>query len=319
MTRLEVARKTVTLADFAAHARGLRVICLGLSALDQVWRVERPFAGGSEKIRASEQATIGGGMAANASVAVARLGGRASFWGRGGDDAAGHQMRESLAREQVGVENFKLFTGGRSSVSGVIVDASGERQIVNFRGSFPTEADWLPLAEIAGASAVLADPRWPEGAVALFGEARARGVPTILDADMADAEVFERLLPLTDHAVFSEPALAAFMGSASDGALEKIMRFRCRVAAVTRGGAGVSWFEPGRLNTRAAYPIDVVDTTGAGDVFHGAYAFAIGGALGVADAMSFASAAAALKCTRASGRAGIPTLDDCLAFMRIHP
>ena len=258
-------------------------------------------------------------MAANASVAVARLGGLASFWGRGGDDAAGHGMREALSRENVNVKNFKLFAGGRSSVSGVVVDVSGERQIVNFRGIFPTEASWLPLEEIAGASAVLADPRWPEGAAALFGEARSHGVPTILDADMADPEVFERLLPLTDHAVFSEPALAAFLGSASDGALENIMRFHCRVVAVTRGEAGVSWYAGGNLNKRAAYAIDVVDTTGAGDVFHGAYAFAIGGGLGVEDAMSFASAAAALKCMRASGRAGIPTFDDCLAFMRTHP
>ena len=57
---------------------------------------------------------------------------------------------------------------------------------------------------------------------------------------------------------------------------------------------------------RPAYPVGAVDTTGAGDVFHGAYAFAIGGGLNVPDAMSFASAAAALKCARASGRAGIP-------------
>jgi sulfofructose kinase len=166
---------------------------------------------------------------------------------------------------------------------------------------------------------VLADPRWPEGAVALFGKARAAGVPTILDADMADAEIFERLLPLTDHAVFSEPALATFLGSASDDALREITRYRCPIAAVTRGRAGVTWYEQGKLNRRDAFAIDAVDTTGAGDVFHGAYAFAVGGGLGVADAMSFASVAAAIKCTRASGRAGIPTFDDCLAFMRTHP
>lgn len=309
----------VALADFAAHAGGIRLICLGLSALDQVWRVDRLFTGASEKIRSFDYSAVGGGMAANGAVAAARLGAATSFWGRGGDDAAGHEMRDALAREGIDVRNFKLFAGGRSSVSGIIVDTSGERQIVNFRGSFPIEADWLPLDEVAGASVVLADPRWPEGAAALFAEARAQGVPTILDADMADADVFERLLPLTDHAVFSEPALAAFLGSASDEALAQIARFGCRVAAVTRGSAGVSWYENGNPNQRDAYAVDAVDTTGAGDVFHGAYAFAIGGGLGVSDAMSFASAAAALKCTRANGRAGIPSFDDCLAFMRTHP
>jgi len=319
VSQREVFRQPISLADFAARARGIRVICLGLSALDQIWRVDHLLAGGGEKIRSFDHFTVGGGMAANASVAAARLGAATSFWGRGGEDAAGHEMRDALAREGIDVRNFRLFAGGRSSVSGILVDASGERQIVNFRGSFPVEADWLPLDDVAGASAVLADPRWPEGAVALFGKARAVGVPTILDADMADADVFERLLPLTDHAVFSEPALTAFLGSASDDTLKQITRYRCPIAAVTRGHAGVSWYEGDKLNRRGAYAIDAVDTTGAGDVFHGAYAFAIGGALGVADAMSFASAAAAIKCTRASGRSGIPTFDDCLAFMRTHP
>jgi sulfofructose kinase len=318
VSQREIRRRPVSLADFATHARGIRVICLGLSALDQIWRVDRLLADGGEKIRSSAYSAVGGGMAANASVAAARLGAVTSFWGRGGEDAAGHEMRDALACEGIDVKNFRLFPGGRSSASGILVDASGERQIVNFRGSFPVEADWLPLEDVVGASVVLADPRWPEGAVALFSKARAKGVPTILDADIADADVFERLLPLTDHAVFSEPALAAFLGSASDDRLLQITRYGCPVAAVTRGRTGVSWYEDGKLNRRDAYAVDVVDTTGAGDVFHGAYAFAIGSALGVADAMSFASAAAAIKCTRSSGRSGIPTFADYLAFMRTH-
>ena len=218
----------------------------------------------------------------------------------------------------IDVANFRLFPDGRSSVSGIIVDRSGERQIVNFRGAFPEAAGWLPLDEVAQVSAVLADPRWVEGAVALFGKARALGIPTVLDGDVADDEVFERLLPLTDHAIFSEPALASFAGSADGEALNRLARFNCGVIAVTRGGEGVSWYESGRLQRRAAYPVSVVDTTGAGDVFHGAYVLAIGTGLEVQDAMAFASAAAALKCTRSGGRAGIPSINDCLAFMRTH-
>ena len=301
---------------FAARARGVRIVCLGLSALDQIWQVEKPFAGGSEKIRASEYATTGGGMAANAAVAVARLGGRAAFWGRAGDDPAGHEMRDGLSREGIDVSHFRLFPGGRSSVSGVIVDTSGERQIVNFRGRFPAEADWLPLDEIAGSAVVLADPRWVEGAVPLFSYARRLRVPTILDADMAERAVFEQLLPLTDHAIFSEPALKNFAGTANDAALKSLTGFDCRVVAVTRGRDGVSFIEDGRLHQEPAFAVEAIDTTGAGDVFHGAYAFAIGGGLAVGEAMSFASAAAALKCTRAGGRAAIPAIDDCLAFMR---
>jgi sulfofructose kinase len=305
-----------TLGDLASDARRIRIVCLGLSAIDHVWRVDRLLSGESEKIRSLDYATLSGGMAANAAVAVACLGGSAAFWGRGGDDAAGREMRAALSAEGIDVENFRLFADGRSSVSGVIVDQSGERQIVNFRGSFPEQADWLPLHEVAHASAVLADPRWPEGAVALFTEARVQGIPTVLDGDVADAAIFERLLPLTDHAVFSEPALIAFAGSADDAELAKLMRFNCRVFAVTRGHEGVSWYEDGALHKQAAYPVNVVDTTGAGDVFHGAYAVALGGGLATRETMSFAAATAALKCMHAGGRAGIPSIPDSIDFMR---
>ncbi|MGY4336553.1 PfkB family carbohydrate kinase [Bradyrhizobium sp. LM2.9] len=165
------------LADVASGARPVQVVCLGLSALDQVWRVDRLFAGGSEKIKAAGYGTLGGGMAANASVAVAKLGASVAFWGRAGNDAAGAEMRSAFVAEGVDVDNFRLFPDGRSSVSGIIVDRSGERQIVNFRGLFPEAADWLPLEAVARASSVLADPRWVEGAATLFREARARGIP----------------------------------------------------------------------------------------------------------------------------------------------
>jgi sulfofructose kinase len=303
-------------AELVARAAQTRVICLGLSALDLIWNVDHFFTGGSQKIKSHDYGTAGGGMAANAAVTVARLGGSAAFWGRGGDDAAGHQMRAALSEQGVDVAQFRLFPDGRSSVSGILVDASGERQIVNFRGRFPEPADWLPLDQLSGVSAVLTDPRWVVGAVALFTAARAAGIPTVLDADVADREVFEMLLPLTDHAIFSEPALAGFAGSAGDESLAKIAGFGCRVAAVTRGHQGLTLRESGVTRNQPAYPVDAVDTTGAGDVFHGAYALAIGVGLAVTDAMAFAAAAAALKCTRPGGRAGIPTLEDCLAFQR---
>jgi sulfofructose kinase len=307
------------LADVVSKARRVQVICLGLSALDQVWRVDRLFAGESEKIKSLDYATLGGGMAANAAVTIARLGASVAFWGRAGNDAAGHEMRSAFVVEGIDVENFRLFTDGRSSVSGIIVDRSGERQIVNFRGLYPEAADWLPLEAVARGSSVLADPRWMEGAATLFGEARARGIPTVLDGDMADAEVFERLLPLTDHAIFSEPALTSFAGSAKDQSLAALTRYGCRVIAVTRGKDGVSWYENGLLHQQAAFAIDVVDTTGAGDVFHGAYALAIGVGLDVGDAMAFSAATAAMKCRHAGGRNGIPTINECLAFMRTKP
>ncbi|MCT8990404.1 PfkB family carbohydrate kinase [Chelativorans sp. SCAU2101] len=292
------------------------LICLGLSALDYVWTVETFADPGGGKVRASDFRTIGGGMAATAAVTAARLGARVQFWGRAGDDTHGHLMRRDLEERKVDVSNFRLFPGARSSISGVIVDARGERQIVNFRGANqPTDPGWLPLTEIGEAGAVLADPRWPEGAAAVFAAAREKGVPTVLDADVADPEVFDLLLPLTDHAVFSKRALEVYARNAPDP-LAKIEAYGCRIAAVTEGSKGVTWREHGQTCHQPAFPVRSVDTTGAGDVFHGAYAFGLAAGAPIAEAFTFASAAAALKCTKPGGRDGIPTLDETLHLWR---
>lgn len=297
-----------------------RVLCLGLTALDQGWSVARLPQGGG-KTRAIGHEVRGGGMAATAAVAAARLGAQVQFWGRAGLDDAGRAMREELAGWGVDVRQMRLFEGARSSVSCVIVDAAGERCIVNFRGEgLPADAGWLPLAEVAHADAVLADPRWPEGALALFGAARAAGVPSVLDGDVSDAEVFDQLLPLVDHAVFSEPGLAAYAGRALDDqglepALRHALQRGCRVAAVTLGERGVAWHDGHRLQRLPAFGVPVVDTNGAGDVFHGALAYALGLRWPLRDALRFSAAVAALKCTRPGGRAGVPDLAGAMSFL----
>ena len=306
-----------TLAAGAANSRMPMLVCLGLSAFDVTWNVERLPVGGG-KTRALDLQEGGGGMAANASVAAARLGADVQFWGRAGNDSAGRAMHDELATLGVGVEHFRLFDGARSSVSGIVVDATGERMIVNFRGgALPVDVAWLPLGALKKADAVLADPRWPEGAQALFTAARALGVVTVLDGDMADAAVFETLLPLTDYAVFAAPALAAFAGTADTEEGLRFARARgCLLSAVTLGEEGVAWLEGNALQRVPAFSVDVVDTTGAGDVFHGALAFALGAGLPVRDAFRFSSAAAALKCRHPGGRAGAPGLPATLSFLQ---
>ncbi|GAA4223979.1 sulfofructose kinase [Sagittula marina] len=287
-----------------------RVVCVGMTALDHIWQVESlPERG---KTRAEGFASRGGGMAATAAVAVARLGGQAVFLGRAGADEAGHAMRRELFSEDVDVTDMKLVPGAQSSVSCVLVDAAGERQIVNFRGAnLPDDPSWLPAARIAEADVVLADPRWPDGAAKAFEIARSSGVPTVLDAEVSDAEIFDRLLPLTDHAIFSESSLLDYAG----GDLDRIGA-TCSLAAVTRGADGVDWISAGTKCHRSAMKVAVVDTNGAGDVFHGAYALALGAGLEIRDAMGFAAAAAALKCTKPGGRSGIPARDETLMTWR---
>ena len=292
------------------------VICLGLSAMDYIWRVAAmPLSG--TKVPAPEFIEMGGGLAATASVAAARLGARSAFWGRAGDDPAGRATRDELARYGVDVTNYRLFEGKRTSVSGVFVDASGERTVANFRGAgLPLEPDWMPLGEVSKADSVLGDVRWPQGAAALFAAAREHGVPTVFDGDFADEATFDMVLPHTDYAVFSEVGLAT-IGAKGDAVtlLRRALSKGCRTAAVTRGPRGSLWLHEGKIREFSAFTVDVVDTTGAGDVFHGAFAFAIGAGADLAEAVTFSSAAAALKCAKAGGRPGIPDLATTAAFL----
>lgn len=300
----------------------LRIICLGNTTLDKIWPVpDLPTGGG--KYRASDYLEVGGGMAANAAVAAARLGADTAYWGRAGDDAAGTTMQNEMAGYGVDVSHFRLFPGARSSISAVLVAHDGERTIVNYRGAnLPDNASWLPLQQVAAAQAISADIRWVEGAVALFGAARKAGIPTVLDGEIAVEAAYAAVLPLTDHAIFSEPGLRSFAGrdsldndSKRRAALKKVRELGCRVAAVTRGPKGLLWLDDHGLHQLPAFEVEVVDTTGAGDAFHGAYACALGEGRSVADAMRFASAVAALKCTRQGGRAGIPTRPEVDAFL----
>src|SRR5689334_13089335 len=294
------------------------VICVGHAALDREFTVDE-WPSGSAKIVASSMEEHGGGIAANAAVAITRLGGQVSFWGPTGDDATADTIEAQLRIEGVDVSNLKRLPGMRSSSSAVLVDARGERLVVGFRSeALHSPAQWLPLQTLAGADAVLVDVRWPDGAAAALQAARANRVHTILDGEIAERPVLERLIALADHVLFSERGLSVLASDVEAG-LREVIALGAQVAAVTRGERGVQWIErtaPRELHTLAAFSIRAVDTLAAGDVFHGAYALAIAETITVAQAMRFAAAAAAIKCSRGGGRSGAPTRTEVEAFLQ---
>ena len=161
-----------------------RIICIGHAALDRIYRIEG-FPAQPTKVRALEYIEIGGGMAANAAVAIARLGGKAELWSRVGDDSAGATIRAGLRAERVDIRYVQSFEGARSSTSAIIVDDKGERLIVGQRDAgMPSGTSWLPLERVKEADAVLGDLRWLEGVRGAFARARKVQVPTVLDADL---------------------------------------------------------------------------------------------------------------------------------------
>jgi sulfofructose kinase len=291
------------------------VLCAGIATLDQVFRVD-PMPSRAEKYRARDLAVTGGGTAASAAVAIARLGGAVSFYGALGDDRIGDEIVAGLTREGVDCSALRRLPGVRSPLSAIFVDGAGERMLVSYADpALPGPTDWLPQKLPDGIDAVLGDTRWQQGSAHVFRLARAAGVPAILDGDRAPGEVPD-LLRLATHVAFSAQAMADLTGLDDPrAALEGFAPSATTWFGVTNGAEGAFFLEGGRIAHVPAFPVDAADTLGAGDTWHGAFALALAEGRSEREAVVFAAAAAALKCTRFGGRDGAPRRAEVEAFL----
>jgi sulfofructose kinase len=169
------------------------------------------------------------------------------------------------------------------------------------------------------ADAVLGDLRWLEALRSVFARARQEGVPTVLDADLGAREALESILRLTDYAVFSAPALRELVPAGSDAErLQSVLGFGARYAGVTLGAEGYLWRDQAGTGQLPAFGVAVADTTGAGDAFHGALTLLLAEGRPVGECARWASAVAAMKCTRLGSRSGLPTRAELTAFLTTH-
>ena len=186
-----------------------RIICLGMSALDAIYRVPA-IPSTPVKVLASAFTECGGGMPANASVAVARLGGKAAYWGRVGADEVGARIVAELAAEGVDTSSVRRLRGALSSSDAILVDPNGERLICAYTDpALDPDPSWLPLASVARFDAVLADVRWPAGAARLLEAATAAGLPAVFDGDVGPPETLIDLARRATHVAFSPPGQLA--------------------------------------------------------------------------------------------------------------
>ena len=212
--------------------------------------------------------------------------------------------------------------GQTNSISAIVTDEHGERMIYSHKGSALQHPGPFDSSCLDHQDVVLTDPRcvpWAEQAMRL---ARQRKLPCLLDGEVSPSEDLQRLVPLARWVVFSDPGLQSFhAGLHADGlarALESSPELE--LAAVTLGSQGLMWQLRGQaVQHMAGFAVpQVVDTTGAGDTFHGALALAWAQGMGHQDALRFASAAAALKCTQPHGILGAPHQDEVHAFLATH-
>lgn len=293
-----------------------RIICIGHAVQDHVFSLPNLPEGG-RKFRAQGFASQGGGPAATAAVAIAKLGGTAALAARVGADAIGAEIRRELEGFGVDCARVRSFDEARSSLSAVMLDAKGARMIVNYRDpALPDAADWLSDDIAKGADACLADAKWPQGAVFGLRAAKRTGLPAVLDADepLPDDPT---LFSAATHVAFSAEGLSGLAKTRDlKSALLKFRRDYDAWCCVTDGERGVMFADRDEIASIGAYDVDPVDTLGAGDVWHGAFTLALGEGKTEIDAMKFASAAAAIKVTRRGARDGAPNRAEVEKFMR---
>ncbi len=299
------------LLRIALDANQCDVLAIGLNATDTLIRVPR-FPAFDSKTKILSSALLPGGQAATAAVACQRWGLRSRYVGKIGDDSAGRLQREEFARE--GVEAHLIEVPNcASQLAFIIVDeCTGERTILWQRDDrLDLQAEELPREWIRGARLVHVDGHPCAPAIAAARWAREAGAVVTADLDNLYPGI-EALLEGVDFMIGSREFPERLLGIPDllESLPEITRRFGCRVAGATLGREGVLAWDGIQFHYCPAFRVEAMDTTGAGDVFHAGFAYALlrGGTL--PEILEFSCAAAGLNCTAPGARGGIRPVDE---------
>jgi sugar/nucleoside kinase (ribokinase family) len=295
------------------------VVGFGLNSIDLVAVVaEHPR--GNSKQRLQRFARLPGGQIATAMVTCARLGLRASYIGSFGDDDLGELSRRSLTSEGVDISGSRTVAGTANQFAIIVVDArSGDRTVLWDRDpALAVDPASLPREAVTAARLAIVDCYETAAATQVARVARKAGIPTVSDIERVRPGIAD-LLQNLDAIIMAEEFPAAFTGHDDVGrALQAIARdFDAPLVCVTLGADGSLASCQGREIRTPGFPVDCVDSTGAGDAFRGAFAAACLQRPhdDVETALSYANAVAALNCRALGARGGLPRAEEVEALM----
>src|SRR6202140_4403697 len=293
------------------------VVGVGLNATDTLLIVPH-FPAYAGKVPFHAEFLSPGGQVASAMVACAQLGLRTKYIGSIGDDLRGRIQIESLQGTGVKLDHVQFRKGCPNQSAYIIIDHSTGERTVLWRREECLRIDPEEITDdmICGARLLHVDGH-DTPAVARAAEiARRHGIPVTVDVDTI-YQGFDRVLPNVDYLVASSEFPTAWTGETDPfQALETIQNeYGMKVAAMTLGAHGALALENGRFHYAPAFVVNCVDTTGAGDVFHGAFCYAVLQGMRMRDALDFSNAMAALNCTAIGARGGLRGLDDIRALI----
>ena len=304
-----------------AETSKIDILGLGVVAVDDLIFV--PFYPHADaKIPVSRRERHCGGLTATALVAAARLGCHCSYAGVLGDDELSKFAIERLSQEGISFSHLIRRNDARPISATIIVDEGQKTRNVFFDlHGFVGADDTLPEAEVIRSARVLfVDYLSPKGMLRAARIAREAGVPVVADFEGSESPYFPELLDQVDHLIVSRSFATAFTGKKDPAEAALKLWISNRKVVVTTCGADGCWYvsdtSPQSPIHHPAFPVKVVDTTGCGDVFHGAYAAGLVLGMPLPERVRVASAAAALKAVRAGGQEGIPNLVTVLAFLK---
>lgn len=296
-----------------AHA--FDVLGFGALAIDDILYVERPLSAGKGKV--TKRVRDHGGNVATALVAAARLGGRAAFVGWLGDPPEDDVGGRELEREGVSTAFAPRHVDSMPIRSVITVGPDGERFIAYDDDVLHGTSDDLPDAVLAQAPVLLIDG-YATHSEAMVARARDLGLSVVADIEWSIGPATDRIMALSNHLVLPMAFARSYAKCDDPQAILDALWSPDRSAVVlTDGDRGshvrqsgdpVSWHLP-------AYAVQAVDTTGAGDCFHGAYALALAGGGSPLDCVAFAAAAAAISVTAHGGRKGLSDKATYLSWM----
>jgi sulfofructose kinase len=302
----------------SSSIKRMRYDCIGLgvNAIDYLGVLD-PYPQLDEKVDVVKSSVQGGGPVPTAMVTLARLGSKVCYVGKVGADTEGDFVKAQF--EKQGVDTRYMITDRKTKTSRAFIwvdKRTGKRTVALDRDKKDClkESD-LAFMDSASTRFLHLDAREPEINIEVARWARRLNAEVCLDVGSLRPDV-ERIFPYIDHLIVSKRFACSFMETADHmDACRKMMKYGCKTVVVTLGEEGCICGRGNRVFHSPGYKVRVTDTTGAGDVFHGAFIYGLLRRWTLKRIASFANACAALKCRKLGGRAGIPNLIEVTDLM----